>query len=161
MKRNTLTGLFLLAIVIFMGACGEGNTYDELPKPIAEFVSQYFPFGEVDGYTVDKNGNSIVQIRNGSTLTFDAECDWTDVNGNGSVLPGNFLYNQLPPVLYNYIESIEFVNKVYRVSRTSTGVKVEFQDTYVVYDDESQKITYPEGEPKNASTILAEENQSE
>lgn len=153
MKRNSLTAILLLAIIIFMGACGEGNAYDELPKPIAEFVSQYFPFGEVEEYNVAKDGSSTVYIRNGSTLSFDAECDWTDINGNGSVLPADFLYDQLPPALYNYIESLEFTNNVYRVSRSADVVKVEFKDTYVQYDDATKTITYPDGEQKNASTI--------
>lgn len=153
MKRSSFTGILLLAVIIFMGACGEGSAYDELPKPIADFVSQYFPFGEVDEYTVDNAGNSVVKIRNGATLSFDADCDWTDINGNGSVLPANFLYNQLPPVLYDYIESLEFTNNVYRTIRTLTGVRVEFRDTYVEYDDATQAITYPDGEVKNASKI--------
>lgn len=150
MKRNSLTALLLLVIIIFMGACGEGNTYDELPSPIAKFVTQYFPFGEVNGYTVEENGSSIVQIRNGATLTFDSEYDWTDINGNGQTLPPTFLYDQLPPTVYDYIENAEFLNNVYRVTKNATGLRVEFHDTYIDYDDATGTITYPEGEEKNA-----------
>lgn len=150
MKTNSLTGLFLLVLIIFMGACGEGSTYDELPGPIAKFVTQYFPFGEVIGYDVAKNGSSTVMIRKGATLTFDSEYDWTEINGNGSTLPPTFLYDQLAPTLYDYIESIEMTNDVYRVTRTDKGVKVELHDTWVEYDDATGSIIYPEGEEKTA-----------
>lgn len=141
MKRNTLTSLFLAVIVIMMGACNN-SVWDELPSPIVSFVCEYFPFGEVNSYTVCKSG-STVNIKNGATLKFDNDYEWTDVNGNGEVLPQNFLYDKLPPVVYEYIEAIEHVNEVYRVSRDSKVMKVDFHDSIIEYDESTGTITYP------------------
>lgn len=144
MKRIIFLPAVILVIVAFMDACNS-NAWDELPSPIAAFVSQYFPFGEVQSYT-DVPGGSVVQIRNGATLAFDNDYDWIDINGNGQVLPQNFLYDKLAPVLYDYIESIEHVNDVYRVSRSGENVKVEFLDSHIDYDIVTHKIFYPDGE---------------
>ena len=61
MKRNTLTLIALFAIILMMGACNS-TAWDELPSPIASFVDEYFPFGEVESYTDTTNG-SVVQIK--------------------------------------------------------------------------------------------------
>ena len=141
MKRNTLTLIALFAIILMMGACNS-TAWDELPSPIASFVDEYFQFGEVESYTDTTNG-SVVQIKKGATLTFNKDYDWIDVNGNGIPLPQNFLYDKLPPVLYDYIESIEHVGDVYRVSRTTDLITVKFHDSEITYDVDTQTITYP------------------
>lgn len=141
MKRNSLSFLALMVIVVLMGACNN-NVWDELPSPIANFISEYFPFGEVNTYTVTKDG-SVVTIKNGATLKYDNNYEWTDVNGNGQILPEQFLYDNLPPVLYNYIQEMEADNSVYRVIRTDRIIKVEFHDSEVEYDETTGTITYP------------------
>lgn len=141
MKRNTITSFALFVVILMMGACGN-NAWDELPRSISSFVSEYFPFGEVQSYTEVKNG-SIVKIKNGATLTFDQNYEWTDVNGNGTVLPQNFLFDKLPDTLYDYIESMESVNDVYRVSRSANIITVEFPDSTITYDSDTGTITYP------------------
>ena len=80
MKRNTLNFFALMAIIIMMAACNN-DAWDELPRPIASFISEYFPFGEVESYRTGDNG-SVVQIKNGATLMFDTSYEWTDINGN-------------------------------------------------------------------------------
>ena len=141
MKRNTFSLIALFVIILMMGACSS-NAWDELPSPIVSFVDEYFPFGEVESYTSTKDG-SVVQIKKGATLTFNNDYDWVDINGNGQTLPQNFLYNKLPPVLYDYIESIEHVGDVYRVSRSGKMISVEFHDSNIEYDETTQTITYP------------------
>ncbi len=141
MKRNTLCLVALFALILMMGACNS-NAWDDLPSPIASFVNEYFPFGEVESYTETKTG-SVVQIKKGATLTFNKDYDWTDINGNGQTLPQNFLYDKLPPVLYDYIESIEHVGDVYRVSRSGDTISVEFNDSEIEYDETTQTVVYP------------------
>ena len=141
MKRNTLTSLALFVVMIMMGACGN-NAWDELPRSISSFVSEYFPYGEVQSYTEINNG-SVVKIKNGATLTFDRNYEWIDVNGNGTVLPQNFLFDKLPSTLYDYIESMESVNGVFRVSRSANIINVEFLNSAITYDDDTGTITYP------------------
>lgn len=146
MKRNTLSSIALAVIIILMGACNS-DTWDELPSAISRFVSEYFPFGELESYTDNGKGVEVVKIKKGATLTFNSDYDWTDVNGNGVVLPVQFLYDQLPSTLYTYLEAREMQNSVYRVTRTPDYITVDLLDTMVTYNQNSGEITYPE-EPK-------------
>ena len=85
MKRNTLSSVALALVILLMGACNS-DAWDELPSAISSFVSEYFPFGELQSYS-ENGGVEVVQIKKGATLTFDKNYEWTDVNGNGVVLP--------------------------------------------------------------------------
>lgn len=149
MKRNALVSIALVIVIMMMGACGN-NAWDELPSTITKFVSEYFPFGEVKSYSVDDSG-STVQIKNGATLKFDNDYQWTDVNGNGWLLPVQFLYDQLPQTLYEYLESIEQQGVVYRVRRTPTQITVELHDSEIQYDRTTETITYPSSEDPTAA----------
>lgn len=141
MKRNGLTFLALMVIVLLMGACNN-NVWDELPSPIVKFVSEYFPFGEVSSYKVTESGSE-VNIKNGATLKFNKDYEWVDVNGNGQELPQQFIYDKLPPVLFNYIQEMEADHSVYRVVRLANIIKVYLLDSDIEYDESTQTITYP------------------
>jgi len=141
MKRNTLTSVALAVVIFLMGACNS-DTWDELPTPIANFISQYFPFGELQSYS-EGDEVVIVKIKKGATLTFGTNYEWTDVNGNGSLLPQQFIYDDLPATLYRYIEGLELQNSVYRVTRTPELITVDFLDSKIIYDQHSGTITYP------------------
>lgn len=143
MKRNTLSFLALMVVIVMMGACGN-NAWDELPSPIVAFVSEYFPFGEVESYKVDDNGVATVQIKKGATLKFDKNYEWIDINGNGSTLPQQFLFDKLPPLLYDYIEARESLLDVYSVSRTTNIITIEFLDSRIEYDESTGTITSPQ-----------------
>lgn len=124
-----------------MGACNS-DVWDELPTSIASFVSQYFPFGELQSYS-ESDGVEVVRIKNGATLVFDNNYEWTEVNGNGVVLPQQFLYDKLPDKLYVYLESIEAQNSVYKVVRTASAITVTLLDSELMYNQENGAITYP------------------
>lgn len=147
MKRNTLNFFALLAIICMMGAC-DNNAWDELPQPISSFVSEYFPFGEVESYRTGDNG-SVVQIKNGATLSFDNNYAWTDINGNGVPLPQNFLYDELPEALYRYVESIEMQGSVYRAINEARRIILDLHDSQIEYDKNTQTITYPAADGKS------------
>lgn len=142
MKRNSAMSLALGFVILLMGACNS-DTWDELPSAIAKFVSEYFPFGELESYT-ESDGAEVVRIKKGATLTFDRNYEWTDINGNGSVLPQQFLYDQLPDSLYAFLEERQEQNSVYRVTRTPEYIKVDLLDTVVTYNQNSGEISYPE-----------------
>lgn len=141
MRRNTITFLVLLVTIVMMGACGN-NAWDELPSPIVKFVSEYFPYGEVASY-VETDKGSTVKIRNGAELTFDNDYNWTKVNGRGSTLPQQFVYDQLPRELYDYLEAIETDEGIYCVTRTGQIIIVELLDSKVEYDGTTGTISYP------------------
>ncbi len=151
MKRNTLPSIALTVVIILMGACNS-DTWDELPTPIANFISEYFPFGELESYT-ESNGVEVVKIKKGATLTFDSNYDWTDVNGNGSLLPQQFLYDDLPDVLYRYLEGLMLQNSVYQVTRTADYITVELLDSQILYNQHTGSITYPEEERRIGALI--------
>ncbi|MCM1348416.1 MAG: hypothetical protein NC338_03310 [Firmicutes bacterium] len=148
MNRNTISSLALAVIILLMGACNS-DTWDDLPSAISQFVSEYFPFGELQSYT-EEGGREIVQIKKGATLTFDNSYEWIDVNGNGVVLPQQFLYDKLPDALYRYIESIEAQNSVYRVQRTASVITVDLFDSVLTYNQDTGEITYPAAQAKTA-----------
>lgn len=142
MNRNTFSLLALAVIIAIMGACSS-TPFDDLPRPVARFVTEYFPFGAIDSYHVDEaTGASTVEIAHGATLTFDADCMWTDINGRGHTLPRQLLYDQLPTTLYDYIESAEMLDGVYRLQRSPADITVDFSDTRLIYDQVTQTITY-------------------
>lgn len=145
MIRNALASFALFILILMTSACGD-NVWDELPSPIVSFVSEYFPFGEVDSFEETDHG-FYVKIKKGVSISFDRDYIWTDVDGRGSILPQNFLYDKLPSVLYDYIESIEHVNDVYRVQRMPNEIVVEFHDSKIVYDATTTTITYPDASP--------------
>lgn len=140
MKRNTLSSLALAVIIVMMGACNN-DLWDELPESIANFISEYFPYGELESYTDNDDGTAVVNIKHGATLTFDRDYEWIDVNGNGVVLPQQFLYDRLPEALYRYIESAEAQNSVYRVVRTRAMIVVTLLDSSIDYDQSTGRIT--------------------
>lgn len=143
MKRNSILGIITLGLIILMGACND-NAWDELPKPMMEFITKYFPQGEVATYVTDAAGNHIATIRNGSTITFNDDYVWVDVNGNGSVLPEMFIYDELPTPLYRYLQEMEQTDAVYRVQRTADTIRVELLNTYITYDETNGSISYPQ-----------------
>lgn len=140
MKRNSLLSVALGIVITMMGACNS-DVWDDIPQAISQFVSEYFPFGELESYT-ENNGSAVVQIKRGATLTFNRDYEWIDVNGNGVVLPQQFLYDKLPATLYNYLEQLEAQNSVYRVERTPSLIKVTLFDSVLNYDQETGKIRY-------------------
>lgn len=137
-QRNMVSALVIVAILV-TGACNS-DVWDDVPVPITNFISRYFPFGELESYTTHGNTETVT-IKNGATLTFDSDYEWTDVNGNGMTLPSQFLFDCLPATLYKYIEGLEMQADVYRVTRTSVSITVDLHSTEVVYNRSDGDIT--------------------
>lgn len=134
--------LMMIAVVATVSGCSS-DASDDLPATISKFVTQYFPGSSVKSYQTLSDGGSVVVISNGPTITFDAQERWTEVDGNGAVLPEVLMYDELPPELYSYLQSTEQQNRVYEVKRDKYYYKLTMLDTVLSYDIATGKVTYP------------------
>lgn len=125
---------------MFTSACSSNDEWDELPTPIAEFVSQYFPEQSVSDYGY--NGDYYhVKLKNGAGLSFDSRYKWVTVNGYGETLPAVLLFDQLPPALYEYIQENEYTGQVYSMTRDQASYTISLSAGTITYTIESGKIT--------------------
>ena len=144
MKRLHRHHIFLasiLAVIIGMSACGE-DVWDELPAPISSFIAQYFPGVGISSYS-EHDDCYYVDIRNDASLTFGYDYKWTDINGNGSVLPADMMLDQLPADLYDYLESTESVGGVYAIRRTLHTYYIQLRNSSLEYDVATHTVTDP------------------
>lgn len=142
MHRNTFCTIVLTVLLVFMGACNDSE-WDSVPGPIRDFISEYFPQGEVTSVIDTADGGYTVQIHNGATLSFDKEYAWTDINGNGIPLPAQFLFDELPEALYNYLVEMEQTTSVYHATRNYLVIDLMLLNSTVSYEIATGKITYP------------------
>lgn len=144
MKRfRNLFLVTLLGSFLVMGACST-NLWDELPSQITSFISQYFPGAGVKSYK-ETNSDFRVNVDNGTTLVFDSDYNWVEIDGNGSRLPEVLIYDQLPPAFFNYLQGINAQNGVYMMMRDQDFYKVTTANTVITYAVATGKITYPSG----------------
>ena len=132
------------SLILLVGLCGcssTENAYDELPAPIAKFISEYWPNPDIDSYTQPEADEYVVIIKSGPSLTFDADYKWTDVNGLGMPLQEMFLYDQLPTNLYDYLSEGSNLDDVFRVVRDSSKYTLTLLDTVIEYDMATGQIT--------------------
>lgn len=134
MKALFTSIVLLLTATFGLVSCGEDNDYaGEVPTPIQEFVSEYFPGESITGYST--NGSTYrVKLHNSAALSFDDSYKWISVLGYGNTLPEMFLFDQLPPALYSYIQEMDVVNGVYSVTRDSKDYTLTLLDSTVSYD---------------------------
>lgn len=130
----------LFAVMTVTAGCNSNSTWDELPSEISQFISRYFPeqgvsdFGESDGIYH-------VKIRGGAALSFNREYQWTTINGYGSTLPQMLLFDQLPPALYEYIQSLGALEQVYSLHRDPSSISVSLLSSTLTYDRRTARIT--------------------
>lgn len=142
LKHPGLLLFFVFALVAAVSGCSS-DASDELPSAISKFVTQYFPEMGVKSYQTLSDGSSVVVVSGGPTLTFNAENRWTEIEGNGSTLPEVLMYNELPPELYDYLQSTEQQKGVYDMKRDKHYYKLTMLDTVLTYDIATGKVTYP------------------
>lgn len=144
MRRKQIIFLLpLLVFIISVGACSN-SVWDEVPAQITSFISEYFPEGGISNFNED-DSDYYVKIKNGATLLFDKDYRWTEVDGNGVQLPEVFIYNQLPPNLFNYLQGLEQQSDVYCVKRDKDYYRLTMHDTVLTYDIKTGKVIYPSG----------------
>lgn len=123
--------LILLGLATGAASCSS-DTWEDVPGPISSFLSDYFPLQPVSdcGFT-----DSVwhIKLRNSTALTFDDRYKWVSVNGYGEPLPEMFLFDELPPALYAYLQELSLTNGVYSVTRDSYTYNVLLLDSSVTY----------------------------
>lgn len=143
MKRIAHIAALMLSIVM-MSACSDqyNDAWDSMPQGIAEFVSRYYPQAAVNKY-LEEDGQYYVNIKNGAEIIFNSDYQWTSVNGRGGTLPQIFLFDELPPTLYSYLQETQEVDDIYRVSRDAAGYRVRSSTTIISYSFTSGITTEP------------------
>ncbi|MDE7125646.1 MAG: hypothetical protein K2O12_04110 [Muribaculaceae bacterium] len=136
---NCLTFLSLFLTLTFAG-CEKDDLIDSLPTPIAKFVTQYYPGVGVSEYSFT-NDSYHVKLKNGPGMTFNGSYDWISVNGYGEALPQVFLFDHLPPALYEYLQTGSLLGEVMSVDRTSRQYTVVLMYTTVYYNTDTGAIT--------------------
>lgn len=140
MKKLILVIIAAIASTVIYTSCHSNHYYDDLPQPIAVFLSDYWADPDIESYTQPSPQKYMVIIKNGPTLIFNEEFSWTDIDGNGLPLPEILLYDQLPPVLYDYIESGSLLNQVFTISRDARDYYVKLLDSDLTYDIQTQTV---------------------
>ena len=135
-------------MAVLLSNCSNGNLYDEMPSEIQTFISQYFPNAPLESFT-SSNNTYTVNLKGSATLTFDSDCKWIKLDGNGSTLPQVLLFDDFPPALYEYLQETENTNNVYVAVRNSKIYTVELLDYTITYDIATGQIT-GDDEPINS-----------
>lgn len=129
----SIVGLFMLI------ACSS-SLWDDLPEPIATFISTYYPMSGISEYN-EHNGVYYVTIKNGATMTFDSNYTWLEINGNGVVLPQLFIQDALEPKLVQYLMELELTDEVYAAKNDPREVILDMLDYKIRYIKESGDIS--------------------
>lgn len=129
----------LIFITLFMCGCSDNGLYDELPPQIRNFLAKYYPNTAVDSYTHNSNVYH-VKLKNSAGLTFDNDYKWEAVNGYGVALPQVFLYDQLPPELFDYLQETENLNNVMSAEKSAWVYTVALVSDTVTYNVNTGRI---------------------
>ncbi len=124
-------------VVIMLMACGD-SLWDDLPSPISQFVTKYYPNTSIASYS-DANGVYKVTIKSGPTMTFDSDYNWTMVDGNGVALPAIFVLNEMPDI-YNFLLARDEVNTVMKADNQPRAIYVTLPDRCLEYIKETGEI---------------------
>lgn len=130
--------LFITLMALF--GCHSNHFYDDLPRPIAQFLSQYWADPDIENYTQPTPQKYVVIIKNGPSLVFNENYKWTDIDGNGLPLPQILLFDQLPEKLYDYIESGSQLNQVFSIRHDARYYYIKLLNTHLTYDIHVQSV---------------------
>lgn len=133
---------FLILISVLTWGCSN-DAWDDLPGDISDFITEYFPGSNVKSYTNAADGGHKVTIANGATLIFNKNNRWIEIDGEGVKLPEVLIYDQLPPALYDYLQSTEQQKSVFAMCRDKHFYKLTMLDTVITYNIDTGGITYP------------------
>ena len=142
MKRIALLMTIIPSIlaILVLGSCNNDTVWDDIPYPITKFISQYFPGQDASSFTSNDEIYH-VKLKNGPGMTFNSKFNWTDINGYGERLPQVLLFDQLPPALYEYLQTGELQSDAISIERTTKQYIVVLIETTVYFDIQTSKIT--------------------
>lgn len=131
-------GIFPVIALLMMIGCHD-SVWDDVPSSISSFVAKYYPMSGISSY-LEKDGQCIVTLQAGATLTFDSKYNWISVNGNGSTLPVIFVTDQLPEKLVEYLQSIQLTDAVYSATTNAKETVVKTANFKITYDKQTGEI---------------------
>lgn len=135
--------LTIMVLTLILGGCAKNDILEGLPEKISDFIEEYYPGQSVSYADFVNDGSYRVRLKNSALLTFGKENSWKSVNGYGNTLPQMFLFDQLPPALFQYLQEMEVVNGVYGVSRDNRIYMVALLNRSIIYNIEDGSITIP------------------
>lgn len=120
-------------LILLPAGCHNAELWEKIPQPVTEFLAQYFPSSELQSAD-NSDGIIHVRINNGPELIFDSNNQWISVNGHGVPLPEVFLFDQMPPKVYSYLQETEQLNAVFAVTRDSKTYTLTLLNNELTYD---------------------------
>ena len=78
-------------------------------------------------------------IKNGATLVFDANYQWTSINGNGVPIPSILIFNEMPRI-YQYLEARELTSDLMIAENNPRTIILTFSDFILEYNKETSDI---------------------
>lgn len=131
-----------VTILLLLIACSN-SLWDELPAPISTFVSTYYPMSGISKYE-ETNDKYYVTIKNGASLIFDSNYEWTSINGNGTTLPEIFVTDKLPEKLVRYLTELELTKEVYAAENEPRIIILSMLNYKIKYIKETGEISQEE-----------------
>ena len=128
-----LSAFIAMLFMFMLPACDNNDKYDQLPSQIQAFVSQYYPGISVSSYDFS-DGVYHVTLSDSAYLEFNSSVAWTTIDGRGSTLPAELIYDQMPPQLYQFLETTSNTGSVYSASRNSEIYTLKLLDSTAIYD---------------------------
>ena len=132
----------ILAVIAGLSSCSDSQ-WNHLPDKVSEFITDYYPNENISAQGWKDASEYVVTMRGGEVITFDKSLAWIEVNGHGGHVPQLFLFDELPPALYEYLQATESLSMVFSVERNSTEYVVELLNSSVIYEISSGAITVP------------------
>lgn len=128
----------LLPLLLAISACGS-TLWDDVPEPIRQFISTYWPGVTVSDYQENTDGSYQATIKNGASLAFDSNYQWTRIDGRGVPLPPILIYNEMPTI-YQYLEAREQTSDLLLAVSSPLTITLTFTDFTLQYDKSTSAI---------------------
>lgn len=139
---HILITLFALIALTVIQGCSDNTELDRQPEQVQALIEEYYPGIGVS--SSDWDGKTyIVKLSSGVIINFSDTLNWISVNGAGSTIPAVFLFDQIPPAFYEYLQETESVNQVYKISRDNEEYIAELLANTAIYNIETGAITIP------------------
>ena len=137
---RVVASMIMLLVLCALPSCNHSELWDDLPAKITSFINQYYPNSELQSVS-NSCGRYHVRIDDGPGMTFDQDEQWLAVDGYGMPLPQVLLFDQLPPVVYSYLQETDQLNSVFSISRDHGKYTVTLLDSNLYYDTATGKLT--------------------
>lgn len=131
MKRFITYITFIASLLFVLPGCSSSE-WEDVPTPIAQFLSEYFPLQAVSQCS-EVDDVYHVKLRNSTSLIFGSNYKWTSINGYGNPLPETLLFDQMPPALYNYLQELSLTDQVYSATRDHFTYNITLLDSSITY----------------------------